>query len=459
MDADIAFIKLCKKEQFIPTFAKVNISIRNGTYKLKRKSARLVMETELQNKHREKGKLRKNIRTINVLLSTSLSVIVYNALLHQINIAVKSRMKVIKLRHGKKLYNRNLKQETTNYVDERKRSYIKHTVDNFSSYVLSNEEYTALSFGLDHHIPTKSKNVAIEVEIEQFYQSLLRNLMHIPDNELTSLKTKLKSTCGKYSKINVPYKYKKFTDNLFKNKSIVILKQYKGRGVVILDTTKYTEKCMALLNTEHFKRLVTDPTAATEQKIQNVLRRIKSKSSEQEYKRFYTTGSATARFYGTAKIRKLKDDRSVDELPIRPIISNINTASYQLVKYLAKLLSPLSMSEYTVKSTSDFITHIKGQNIPKNFKLISFDVTSLFKNVPLDFTIDVILKRIYDENEVNSNIPKQQRKDLLLLCTKNVQFFGAVTKKVTMEMSIHKQTVWQWVRRWVQYLHVYLWLN
>ena len=78
------------------------------------------------------------------------------------------------------------------------------------------------------------------------------------------------------------------------------------------------------------------------------------------------------------------------------------------------------MSEYTVKS--DFNTHIKGQNIPNNFKLISFDVTSLFTNVPLDFTIDVILKRIYDENEVNTNIPKQQMRDLLLLCTKNVHF-------------------------------------
>ena len=180
MDADIAFIKLCKKEQLIPTFAKVNVSIRNGTYKLERKMARLVMETELQNKHREKRKLRNNIRCINGLLSTSLS-----AIKIQVNIAVKSRIKVIKLRHGKKLHNLKLKQKRTNYVDGRKRSYIKHTVHNFSSYVLSNEEYNVLSFGLDHHIPTKSKDVAIEVEFEQFYQGLLKNLTHIPDNELT----------------------------------------------------------------------------------------------------------------------------------------------------------------------------------------------------------------------------------------------------------------------------------
>ena len=71
----------------------------------------------------------------------------------------------------------------------------------------------------------------------------------------------------KYSKINVPCKYKKVIDNLFKNTNIVILKQDKGRGVAILDITKYTEKCMTLSNTERFKRLTTDPTAATERKF------------------------------------------------------------------------------------------------------------------------------------------------------------------------------------------------
>ena len=110
-------------------------------------------------------------------------------------------------------------------------------------------------------ISQKNQDVAIEVELEQFYQGLLRNLTHIPDNELTSLKTKLRSTCEKYSKINVSYKYKKVIDNLSKNKNIVILKLGKGRGIVILDTTKYTEKCMAILNTERVKRLTTDTTA------------------------------------------------------------------------------------------------------------------------------------------------------------------------------------------------------
>ena len=94
--ADIEFIKLWKKEQLNPTFSKVNVSMRNGTYKLKRRILRLVMQTELQNKHQEKRKFRKDIGSINVLLSTSSSLIVCNALFHRINLAVKSRIKVIK---------------------------------------------------------------------------------------------------------------------------------------------------------------------------------------------------------------------------------------------------------------------------------------------------------------------------------------------------------------------------
>ena len=43
----------------------------------------------------------------------------------------------------------------------------------------------------------------------------------------------------------------------------MILKQDKRRGFVILDTAKYTEKCMPLSNTERFKKVITDPTEAT----------------------------------------------------------------------------------------------------------------------------------------------------------------------------------------------------
>ena len=49
--------------------------------------------------------------------------------------------------------------------------------------------------------------------------------------------------------------------------------------------------------------------------------------------------------------------------------------------------------------------------------LVSFDVSSLFTSVLLEFTIDVILQRIYREKEIVRKIT-----ELLLLCTKVVHF-------------------------------------
>ena len=46
--------------------------------------------------------------------------------------------------------------------------------------------------------------------------------------------------------------------------NIVIMKQDKGRGVVIMGRKKYFDKCLALLNSEQFAKLNQDPTATTE---------------------------------------------------------------------------------------------------------------------------------------------------------------------------------------------------
>ena len=108
--------------------------------------------------------------------------------------------------------------------------------------------------------------------------------------------------------------------------------------------------------------------------------------------RIYPTGSAPSKFYGTVKKHKIPVNGTINDLLLRPIISNIGTASYQLAKYLAKLLSPLSTSEYTVANNTEFINHVKRMNIPKDHSFISFDVKLLFTYAPLDFTIMLYLE-------------------------------------------------------------------
>ena len=121
----------------------------------------------------------------------------------------------------------------------------------------------------------------------------------------------------------------------------MVLKQDKSRGVAVIDRKTHTEKCLNLLNTDSFIQLDHNLTKAIEGKIQRSVRKIKSNLIKQKYSRLYPTGSSPTKFYATAKRHKLKRGGCVNTLLLRPIVSNVKTASYQLAKYLAKLLSPL----------------------------------------------------------------------------------------------------------------------
>ena len=280
-----------------------------------------------------------------------------------------------------------------------------------------------MSFGLDYNIPNQSSYNTTETEFEMFYQNILPNLSHIPENELTELKSILRNACLKYNNIKMSYKYQKIVKDLANNKDIRILRQDKGRGTVIMDSSKYIGKCLGLFDNEKFVKITDDPKKRIECKIQRCVRKIKNKISKTEYLQLYPTGSSPGKFYGTAKIHKLPNGGNITELPLGPIVSNIGTASYYLSTYLAKLLSPLSQSEYTIKNTKESVQDFKRLYVPKdNYKLGSFDLSSLFINVPLDYTINVILRRVYTQREIETNITKKELKDLLILCMKNVQF-------------------------------------
>ena len=88
----------------------------------------------------------------------------------------------------------------------------------------------------------------------------------------------------------------------------------------ILDKTTYTDKWLTMLSTKKFLSVETDPTKTLETKIQEVLRKIKSKVLEQEYKQLYPTGSYPGKFYGTAKMHKLPLNGNIDDLPLPPIV-------------------------------------------------------------------------------------------------------------------------------------------
>ena len=105
--------------------------------------------------------------------------------------------------------------------------------------------------------------------------------------------------------------------------------------------------------------------------------------------------SGPARLYGLPKLHKVIND--CHDIPFRPIVSSLGTYNYRLAKNLCGLLTPHLPSKHCTSDTFLFVEDIKKVRCNYSF-LVSFDVTSLFTNVPLE-TIELTIDNIMNANK------------------------------------------------------------
>ena len=419
-NCDLRFLLTCKREKLNPNFARPKLSIK-ADFKTKQKIGRIVVETEIRNKHNAKKELRNKMKQLFDKIREKIGFISSQAVKYRIKNSVRNEVRKWKTTQEKKL--EKLRDNAPQFRRQIPDIQVKNIIHNFSSYVLSQQEEKALARGLDEYIPAKFDQRRIEVEFELFYQNVLPHTRNMTPENKTELKSKFLNTFRNYSSIKEPYKYKEIVKRLADNKDICLLKQDKGKGIVIMDRTKYVEKCEEFLNGRRFDKIEEDPTSSFEKGVQDLLRSMKKRFDPVSYRKIYPTSSRPGLFYGTAKVHKMAEgSRNIDELPVRPIVSSIGTATYATSKYLADLLAPLAKSQYTVDSTKAFIERIRNKSIDDEYDMVSFDVTSLFTNVPLDFTIDIILKKIYREKKIKTKLKKEEMRELLNTCTKDMHF-------------------------------------
>ena len=85
-------------------------------------------------------------------------------------------------------------------------------------------------------------------------------------------------------------------------------------------------------------------------------------------------------------------------IPLRPIVSFIQSPTYELLKHLAQLLAPLlGQSPSVVRNSKDFVHFITEQKLEPGEVLVSFDVVSLFTNIPTELAINVARKRLLQD--------------------------------------------------------------
>jgi hypothetical protein len=121
--------------------------------------------------------------------------------------------------------------------------------------------------------------------------------------------------------------------------------------------------------------------------------------------------------YGLPKVHK-------PNFPLRSIISAIGTHSYKLAKFLVPLLRPFSTNTFTINDTFTFVKELRELKINTNDVIMaSFDVKSLFTNIPLDETIVIIINKYFASATHYHAITRDQFRDLLNLSVKNCHFY------------------------------------
>ena len=109
---------------------------------------------------------------------------------------------------------------------------------------------------------------------------------------------------------------------------------------------------------------------------------------QRTYESLRATGSDLGKLYGLPIVHK-------QEVPLRSILSAMNTHNYKLAKFLVPLLQLLCTSGLIVSDSFEFANFIRQQHYNSITRLASVDVENLFTNVPVRETINIILDRCF----------------------------------------------------------------
>ena len=103
--------------------------------------------------------------------------------------------------------------------------------------------------------------------------------------------------------------------------------------------------------------------------------------------------------------------------PLRPIVSLINSCNYNLASYFYALLTPFPPTAYCTKDSFPFIKDIQEVST-EDFFIVSYNVCSLFTNIPLSETVNIAVKLILEN-----------KKDLKFLENESTKMFRFATSQ------------------------------
>ena len=202
------------------------------------------------------------------------------------------------------------------------------------------------------------------------------------------------------------------------NTSIHILQADKGNATVIMDKTNYDNKIQELLNTGTYAKLRKDPTQTIERRLNQKLLALHKKDSILQ-----TTFIIS---HLPNPVRTTHDPQAHNTTPANRLhkrfthLQHCTTSSYYTTTTSRSVMS----SRHHVINSRHFIEKINNINIGPTDLLVSFDVESLFTNVPVTEACDIIKTRLQQDTTLDTRtaLSPEEIHDLLLTCLNETSF-------------------------------------
>ena len=89
---------------------------------------------------------------------------------------------------------------------------------------------------------------------------------------------------------------------------------------------------------------------------------------------------------------------------------------------MVPLLSPIAENEFTVKNSYDFAENVRDFRFSENMVMASFDVESLFTNIPVVETINIAIDSLFSHCNDIQGIPRKLFRSMLDISVTNSYF-------------------------------------
>ena len=391
---DLLYLENCLELNICPKFLRVKLPKLDGIKGTKVSNEKIV-KLKINEVNKDIRTTTRNLQKSKDLIRNNLSWLKWITLNSLIKKHVEKVLISVKECHEKKL----LKL----WIDQRIRA--PEAVKNLSKHKLTPCELEALRFGLKHHILPKNLHLSkfkLSIEKGFFIASKEQHINHTTKDKVKHACTSFMNSADSICNSSRNTKLHETLRKLSSNSKIKVTSFDKGNGIVILDSDDYFAKLDEIISDsskfEEFKweneKFTDNPVVKNENKLTYFLTKyVKPYIPKDVFDRISPTGSQPGKLYGMSKIHKTG-------CPLRPVVSMINTAEYNLAKYLDDYIKPNIPMDFMLTSSTEFLNVLDGHKnkLSDNDIMISFDIVSLFTSLPLKESCDLATEYVYSEN-------------------------------------------------------------